>query len=265
MAFKQLLATACCILSLTGCAQKNDPTAESSSTATETDAAPEIEAPPATANVNWLDPSSMVTVAPPVSNGFTTTPLGNNLAVLQIDTCRLVDGISFFGEDSFKISRGNVPEALNNFAIISGYGNNFILFPDGSFLGEGPIISEGGEYIKGFPEKMFFSDRKFNSLDFTQLPQFVANGYMKIQDWSIDQRKETDNGTTTTYGEFGKHTLIVVGVGGQINTYIPGTATNIHPYFPDLRRPYFYDTKYVSSNPDDVKFWIGVCTTTYRE
>jgi hypothetical protein len=37
------------------------------------------------------------------------------------------------------------------------------MFPDGSFLGEGDMISEGlGSSVKGFPENMLFSDSKFN-------------------------------------------------------------------------------------------------------
>ena len=56
---------------------------------------------------------------------------------------------------------------------------------------------------------------------------------MKVNDWGIDQRKEDG----ITYSEVGKHSLIIVKVSGQIDTYIPGTAPNVHAYLPDVRRP----------------------------
>lgn len=261
MKMRPSLMIAGALLMLVGCKSPPSEDIENVTNLASSDTVAEPQPDQKAVKINWLDTKSIISLAPQVSEGFVTTPLGDRLAVLGIETCRLIDGIDFSGEDSFSIRPNDVPEGLRNFAVIAGYGNNFIMFPDGSFLGEGPIISEGGDYIKGFPETMFFGDRRFNSLDFTQLPSFESNGFMKVNDWGIDQRKEDG----VTYSEVGKHSLIIVKVGGQIDTYMPGTAPNIHAYLPDVRRPYFYDTKYVSADPDDVRFWIGLCTTTYDE
>ena len=260
------IALAAGILIMSGCDKSDTTSGVEPQSITEANSTMEADVSMSVPEINWLNAGAMINAAPNTAEGAVATPLGASLPVSQIDTCNLVDGISFSGDDSHSIQRGEVPQGLKRFSIVQGYGKNFIMFPDGSFLGEGDMISEGlGSSVKGFPESMLFSDSKFNSLDFNQLPQFIANGFMNVQHWGIDQQRETNGDATVIYDEVGRHKLIIVGVGGNIDTYFPGTAPSIHPYLPDVRRPYFYDTKYSSSDPDDIKFWIGACTTSYKE
>lgn len=254
------------LLVLTACSNDDDSSAKTVAAPSSDVSSSPIPSAPVTAKaeIDWLDKNSMISAAPSVNEGFVNTPIGNSFPQLQIETCNLVDRISFYGEDSFSLKRGDVPDGLKRFAIVKSNVGDFIMFPDGSFVGGVRDKSETlTAALKGFPEKMQFSEESYRSFDFTQAPDWTENGTIDVQTWNIDHDREEDNGVTTYYHAIGDHTLIIFSVSGKITTYMPGTAINKHPYLPDDRYPYFYDTRYISSE-DDYNSWIGTCTTTFE-
>jgi hypothetical protein len=228
------------------------------STSVATPTAPLVANP----EVNWLDKNSIIVAAPSVEEGMTTTPLGNAFPRLKIDTCQLIDKIDFYGDDSFSLRRNDVPDGLRKFALVKSSIGDFIMFPDGSFVGgygnTNEILMTN---IKGFPESMNFAEEAYKSFDFVQLPELVVDGYLNVQTWKIDHPRDTDENSTIYYDEVGNHTLIILGASGKISSYMPGTNIPRHLFLPDLRYAYFHDTRYIS-NEDDYNNWIGVCTTT---
>lgn len=254
------------LLVLAACSNDDDSSAKTVAAPSSDVSSSPIPSAPVTAKaeIDWLDKNSMISAAPSVDEGFVNTPIGNSFPHLQIETCNLVDRISFYGEDSFSLKRGDVPDALKRLAIVKSNVGNFIMFPDGSFVGGLQNTSETlATALKGFPEEMQFWDESYKSFDFTQAPDWTENGKIDVQTWMIDHERDEHNGATTYYDAVGNHTLIVFSVSGNITTYIPGTAKNKHLYLPDDRFPYFHDTRYISSE-DDYNSWIGTCTTTFE-
>jgi hypothetical protein len=216
-------------------------------------------------NVDWLNKKSIINAAPKIDDDFASSIFQFGVGISQIDVCNLVDKISFYGEDKFRVEKGNVPANLKKFAIVSGHGQ-YIMFSDGSLMGNGSTETETlADYLKGFPDKWSFWQQRFYSLDFSKLPDQVRNGFIKIQSVYLDQKRDGAEDSETIYEQRGDHTLIVVEADGKIETYMPRVNLNRDKFLPDMNIPSYYDTKYISSEKDQSDFWVGVCTTTHYE